>query len=199
MKSNIFFTKYKIDQVFAGNRAYKSQTEWIEFFNKEKKAMISAPDVYKAPDFILRNLRGEPIKYWLVTSTRICYNPNDLEARIIHDFRSTVVKPLDKSVVVPVYSYELIEKVVKGEGLKFLQVLFGTEDDASKLIKRLETINKREAKEIKVCTPQQKFRKTFSFNCIGFAYFTDAFYIDSGHKIIRSDGGVSYGVSVSSA
>ncbi|MDP4012124.1 MAG: hypothetical protein Q8R00_00765 [Candidatus Nanoarchaeia archaeon] len=57
---------------------------------------------------------------------------------------------------------EQAEQFVKGYGLKFLQALFDTEDDASKLIERLEKISNKEAKDIRIRTPSFIGRGTIS-------------------------------------
>lgn len=150
------FTKERvIDPTPADNGEYRIQSDWIDFFNKEGKAMISAPDVYRAPDSILPDLIKDFNEHWLITGTRVIYNKGDLGARIIHNFGSTVVNPIGSSLIVPEYLNEQVEKVAKGEGLTYLQTLFQTEDNAYNLIGRLERISGKEAKEIRISTPGQ--------------------------------------------
>ncbi len=180
-----------IDLSSADNGSYRTQRDWIDFFNREGKAMISASDVYRVPNLILPILRKDFNKSLLVTSTRISYNPSDLGARIIHNFGSNVVEPKETSLIVPVYEDEQVEKVAKTkEGLTYLQTLFDTEDDASKLIGRLERISEKEAKDIKIWMPAQNSRRGYSERAVGFD--------DGGWFRVDGDywfGGVIYGLS----
>lgn len=168
----------------ADNGRYRNQIDWIDFFNKERKIMISVSDVYKA-DFN---------SHRLITSTRIIYNPNDLQARIVHNFGSTIVKPTEKSLIVPVYGDEQVENVAKGEGLAYLQWLFNTEDNASKLIGRLEQISKQEAKDIRIWTPTQDSRKNNPERAVGVGYYDGRFHVDGVMWFDGSGGGHSCGV-----
>ncbi len=188
-----------IDSAPADNGRYKPQRDWIDLFNKEGKAMISAPDVYRALDSVLPSLREDFSKSWLVTSTRVSYNHKDLSARIIHNFGSTVVKPKETSLIVPVYRNELVESVVaKAEGLRCLQALFSTKDNASKLIGRLERISEKEAKDIRIWTPDQDSRRNYSERSACFGYGGDRFHV-CGDYWFDDYGGLSRGVSVKSA
>ncbi|MDP4012744.1 MAG: hypothetical protein Q8R00_04025 [Candidatus Nanoarchaeia archaeon] len=185
-----------IDPIPADDGRYRTQDEWIEFFNEERKAMMSGHDVYRAPDSVLQSFREDfRTNYGLITNTSISYNPNDLKARIIQDFGSTIVTPKETSLVVPVYRDEQVEKVAKGEGLKYLQTLFDTEDDASKLIGRLEEISEKEAKDILIWTPDETGRGEQSKRAVDFGFYHGRFRVGGGW----CDYGRARGVSVKSA
>ena len=84
----------------------KTQKDWIPHFNAKGEKMISAPDLYNLAKEnnkeILKSIQ-EDFEEYVVTSTRINYMKDSLDAEIIHDFGSTVVKPKSINVKVPVY------------------------------------------------------------------------------------------------
>jgi len=188
-----------IDPTPADSGRARTQNGWIDYHNKERKATMSASDVYSAPDSILRSLREDCKKSWLVTGTRISYNPADLSAKIIHDFGSTVVKPKETSLVVPVYRDEQVTKAAEGEGLIYLQTLFDTEDNASSLIGRLERISEKEAKDIRIWTPDQDSRREYSERAVGFGCIDGRFLVDGYSWFGGIIVGQARGVSVKSA
>ena len=187
-----------INPTLADYGRLRIQYSWIDLFNKAGKAMISAPDVYSAQDSILSSLREDLKKDRLVTSTRISCNENDLGAKIIQDVGSTVVKPTEKSIVVPVYSNKRIAKAAKTKnGLKYLQALFNTEDKASKLIGRLEEISEKGAEDIRIWTPYQEQKLLRSEMAVLFSLNYGQFNIFS-NIWADSSPGYSLGVSVKS-
>lgn len=188
-----------IDFAPADNGKKETVKYWTSFFNSQGKAMISAFDVYRAPDSVLPSLREDFNGQWLVTSTRVTYSSDNLSARIIHNYGSKVVTPTQREVIIPFYMAEKVENVVKGEGLKYLQTLFDTEDSAFKLIGRLEDIGGKEAKDIVISTPNQDSRGHNFERAIDFVYHEDRFNIDSNWFLEVSIVGRARGVSVKSA
>ena len=155
-----------IDPVLADSGSRKAQRSWINYFNKRRKAMMSAPDVYSSRGIVLNSLLHDFNRGEVVTSTRVCYFQNTLQAKITHDFGSRFTEPTENWVNVPVYDNENLEGVVKDKlGLKYLQCLFDTEDDASKIIETLENIGKRKAKDIKLWTLN---RRNYSERAVSF-------------------------------
>ncbi len=72
----------------------KNPKDWAEHFNNKGEKMISAPDIYKAENKeLIESLKEDFEESWEVTSTRIIYNKDNLNAEIIHDADSNVVKP----------------------------------------------------------------------------------------------------------
>lgn len=134
-----------IDLEAADDGKTHSQKQWIEYFNKMGRPMISAPDIYRAADApkeVLERLREDLKKEWLVTSTKIIYD-DGLSARIIHHYGSTVKGPVEIFVSkMPERSDDEAAKyfLEKG-GLAYAQALFDTKDDAKKIVKTLEQIS----------------------------------------------------------
>ncbi|MDP4012446.1 MAG: hypothetical protein Q8R00_02465 [Candidatus Nanoarchaeia archaeon] len=191
-----------IDPTPADNGAGKTQREWIDFFNARGQAMMSPPDFYKAPDSVLLSLREDFNDGCLVTSTKMFYNSNGLGTRIVHNLGSKVVEPIERTLVVPVYIDESVENVAKGEGLKYLQFLFDTEDDTSKLIDNWKKIADI-LKDIRILTPDESSRIDYSEKVIIFRFgysleassCNDRFYVD-GSSCFNDSYGLSRGVSV---
>src|SRR3989338_7276099 len=108
-----------IDIQPADNGATRTQENWIQYFNEKGQQMISAPLAYKIGQSVnlelLQSVRDDFDKSWLVTSTRETYNPNTLDARIIHNHGSTIVQQTEKTVLVPVYQRALLDDVLKEE------------------------------------------------------------------------------------
>ncbi|PIR40214.1 MAG: hypothetical protein COV33_01000 [Candidatus Zambryskibacteria bacterium CG10_big_fil_rev_8_21_14_0_10_34_34] len=132
-----------IDSERADNGERKTQQEWISFFNEQGKAMISAPDVYRAAkigsDELVRKLKEDfsqsrpsnkyDTRIGLVTSTRIVYNAHNQEATITHNTGSSIVEPQEYKVMIPHYFHKREYEVLRSEGgLAFLRALFDTND-----------------------------------------------------------------------
>jgi len=129
-------------------RAYdeNTQDEWIKHWNKlyDLRYFASMPDLYKAfkevkqeqRDYLRQALIASYSKYdkpMIITSTRIRHSPLSLDAEITHNIGSEREKR--KRTEVPVYSSEGIIKVLEEpKGLKFLQALFDTEDNAKTIL-----------------------------------------------------------------
>ena len=142
-----------------------TQKDWVEYFNNKNLKMISASDIYRAAKqenkSIIESLKEDFKESWEVTSTRIIYNKNNLNAEIIHDADSTIVKPKKYKVKVPVLSGDF-KQDSKTE--KYLQALFDTKDNIDKILKVLKKFGKD--KKIKLWTPSQ----AFNCFCVIFLY-----------------------------
>jgi len=182
-------TTVSIDQHPAINGLRKKQNEWIAFFNEQKKIMISAPNVYEAgksaPNEVLESLRADFYDLGEMTSTRIIYAPNNLSGKIIHNYGSDVVTPTEKKVVViPVYNDSVLGHALKAsEGVIYLQNLFDTEDNADTIAEVLEHISKRSMDDIRLWTPDQGSRRSYSNRAVGFGDngYGDKFNVGSGY------------------
>ncbi len=133
----------------------KTQKNWIDHFNNKGEKMISVPDIYRVTNkTIIESLKEDFKDDWEVTSTRIIYNKDNLNAEIIHNADSKVVKPKKYKVKVPVLNGNFEENK---ETEKYLQALFDTKDNLDKILKTLKKFGKD--KKIRLWTPDQSSRK----------------------------------------
>ena len=147
-----------------------TQAGFIDYFNGRGEVMASMPDFYEAGkhedyEFIYKNLRRKFNSGFagIISSTRIQYEKNSLEAFITHYFGSTVVSPNKIRVSVPDYSnsgscrwvfdgeyppiihdnpeYPTLKDVLKTKkGLRYFQALCNTDDDAETIYASLERL-----------------------------------------------------------
>ncbi|KKL08343.1 hypothetical protein LCGC14_2576830, partial [marine sediment metagenome] len=111
----------------------------------------------------IESLRKDFDDYWLVTSTRIVYNKDNLSAKIIHNADSKIVKQTEinvKEVPVcrPTYIKELLET---DAGLNYIRALIdnkkATKED---IINFFVTLSGKKEKNIRFWTPYQSSRKS---------------------------------------
>ena len=134
----------------------KNQKDWIDYFNSKGVKMISVPNIYRTVNKgIIESLKKDFDDNWEVTSTRIIYNKKNLQAEIIHDTDSKVVKPKKYKVKVPVFNGDFEDNK---ETEKYLQALFDTKDNLDKILKTLKMFGKD--KKIRLWTPDQSSRKS---------------------------------------
>ncbi len=175
----------------------KTQKDWVEYFNSKNTKMISAPDIYKVAKqenkAIIQSLKKDFEENWEVTSTRIIYSKNNLNAEIIHDVDSKIVKPKKYKVKISELSGDFKQD---SETEKYLQALFDTRDNFDKILKVLKKFGK-EVKNIRFWTPDQSSRKSKQIRSVvlGFGVF-GRFSVD-GFWFVNV--GVSRGVIVNSA
>jgi len=176
----------------------KNQKDWIEHFNQKGQKMISAPDIYqtakKEDKTLMESLKQDFKDSWVVTSTRIIYNKEDLNAEIIHDFDSKIVKEKRFNVKINEYR-EIIKEDSETEA--YLQALFDTKDDINTIIKVIKRFDNQ--KNIYLLTPSQSSRADRPIRSVRLYFYFDGFYVDGGSWIGNYGGGLSRGVLVSSA
>ena len=150
LKSDESGSKYTICSQPADNGKQKTNSEWVEYFNKKEKQMISAPDLYQAgktaSDELISNLKGN-YKDGVISSTVIIYNPIGLGGFILHNPDSKMVKVTGKEVpIIPVYDYTtnttLTKVLEQKNGVDYLQALFNTKDNEKTLTGVIENISK---------------------------------------------------------
>ncbi len=185
---------------------YRTQEEWVNYFNKEKKPMISMPNVFQLvkenKTEAIESLRKDFKDSWLVTSTRIIYSKDNLSAKIIHNADSSIVKPKEidlKEIPVcrPTYIKELLETET---GLNYVRALIDSKKATKEeIIKFFVALSGKEEKNIRLWTPSQSSRESKQIRSVGlcFDYF-DGFLVD-GDNWFDDYGGLSRGVIIDSA
>jgi len=141
-----------IDSEPANGGKYKTQQDWIAFFNVQSKPMVSALDIYRVgkggQEKLVEGLRADFKKHWEVTSTRITYSPETLNAKITHDYGSIVVQPTEKRLIVPVYQNTTLDTVLgTDQGVKYLRTLFDTRDSKKSIEQTLFNLSGSNAHE----------------------------------------------------
>ncbi len=186
---------------------YRTQEEWINFFNTEKKPMISMPNIFQ----ILKENNTEAIESlrkdfkddWLVTSTRIIYSPDNLSAKIIHNVNSNIIKPTEinlKEIPVcrPTYLKELLETEA---GLNYIRALLNdTKATKEQIINFFVKLSGKKEKNIRFWTPSQSSRKDKQIRSVEL-YFNGfgGFVVVGDGWFGGSYGGLSRGVIIDSA
>ncbi len=184
---------------------YRTQEQWVDYFNAEKKTMISVPDIFQLVKEknteTIKSLRKDFKDYWLVTSTRIVYDKNNLSAKIIHNADSNVVKQKEinlKEVPVcrPTYLKELLETIT---GLSYIRALLDNEKATKEQITNFfVALSGKKEKNIRFWTPTQSLRKDRQVRSV--VLFFDGFVrFDVGGYWFDDDVGLSRGVIVDSA
>ncbi len=173
----------------------KTQKDWIDYFNNKGEKMISAPDIYRVVNKeLIESLREDFKENWEVTSTRIIYNKDNLNAEIIHNTDSKVVKPKKYEVEIPVLDGGFEENK---ETEKYLQALFDTKDNLDKILKVLKKFGKD--KKIRLWTPNQSSRKDKGVRSVVLYFYGFGGFYVNGVSWFGSDDGLSRGVIIDSA
>src|SRR3989338_1746132 len=148
--------KCLIDALPAEDGAYKTQDQWIQYFNalKDGRVFASMPDYYQffkqlknsiengdkdVSQAVIQSLRRDFKNRWIDSSTRIQngINPaNSLEGKIIHNYGCKDTSLVNEEIKeIPIYSSAGIAEVVQEQkGLEYLRAYFGTNDSAETII-----------------------------------------------------------------
>lgn len=181
----------------------QTQDNHIAGFNELKKVMAALPDYYAAgksgDDALIASLRKDFSESWIVGSDRIKYDAKSLDAKIIHYFDSTVIKPVEVPVFIPDYSNGPILDDVLGtaQGLAYVQALFNTPDNAEEIKKTFFALSGKASISTRVWTPDQASRKSVPDRAAFLGCSLDSFLIDGDFPF--NDSGRSRGVSLSPA
>jgi len=185
---------------------YRTQEEWINFFNTEKKSMISMPDIFQLVNENnieeLESLRKDFKSHWIVTSTRIIYNSDNLSAKIIHNSNSDIVKPTEinlKEVPIcrPTYIKELLET---NAGLSYIRALIDNKKATKEqIINFLVKLSGKKEKHIRFWTPSQSSRRNKQVRSVGLFFYGFGRFGVYGSGWDDYDDGLSRGVIIDSA
>jgi len=164
-----------LDSVPAENGAVKNQNDWIAYWNSitDGRRFASIADYYQvfrqlsdalktgsdaekaAANQSIDSLRKDLRESWLVTSTRIIYQPDSLEARLIHGFGAgNLQQTSGRDLTVPLYWNTPITEVYStAEGLAYLRSLLSTDETGPAIVERLSAVSGYQPQNIKMLTP----------------------------------------------
>ena len=148
---------------------------------------------------MVESLRDDFDKSWLVTSTRIIYNPDTLDGKIVHNHGSAIVQPTERRVPVPVYQGTPLGEVLESsQGRDYLHALFNTRDSPENVEKALTALSGKGIGDTYVWTLDQASRASNPEGAAGFVFVLDGFLVFGSYRV---DGGLglSHGVSLKSA
>jgi hypothetical protein len=150
------------------DETYRTQDKAIAHHNALKEKMLSMSDVYKiAKENKKENIEAlrKDFKDYLITSTRIIYNEDNLSAEIIHDYNSEVVKP--KHIKVKMVS-DLDGDNYDAEDLSYMQAMCDTKDNLETIKKNLQNLSGKN--KIYWWTPTQESRSEKTNRAAGLYY-----------------------------
>ena len=165
--------------------------DYYQFFKQLKVMSEDTADEKAEAQGLVAGLREDfdwPGKNnWLIGSIRLVYSKDNLDAKIIHHYGcAELVK--EAEIKVPVYRGTPVTQVAsEGEGLTYLQTLFGTKDEGEGIIQILEFVSSKEREEIKVWTAPVEdayTRSRYPSRAAGFGYNGGSFHV-------CGDGGLS--------
>ncbi len=185
---------------------YRTQEQWIEYFNKEKKPMISMPNVFQLVKEknteAIESLRKDFKDSWLVTSTRIIYDTDNLSAKIIHNADSTVTKQKEINLKEipscwPTYLKELLETEA---GLNYIRALIdNNKATKEEIINFFVTLSGKKEKNIRFWTPSQSSRKDRQVRSVDLCFGDFGRFSVNGNYWFGDNDGFSRGVIIDSA
>ena len=185
---------------------HRTQEEWINFFNTQKKPMISMLDIFQLVKEnnteAIESLRKDFEDYWIVTSTRIIYNSKNLSAKIIHNANSKIAKQKEINIKeIPVCRPTYIKKLLETDaGLNYIRALL---DDAKatkeQLIDFFVKLSGKKEKNIRFWTPSQSSRESNQVRSVVLGFLVFGRFDVDGDGWIDNYYGLSRGVIVNSA
>ncbi len=183
---------------------YRTQEQWIQYYNEKKQRMISLPDVFKLLNNreALESLRKDFKDHYLTTSTRIVYDPDNLSAEVIHHTNSTITKQkVIKLKEVPVYNPTYLNKLVETDaGLTYLKALIDNDKATKEQITDLfTTLSGKEANKIRLWTPTQSERSNKQVRSVDLCFGYFGWWCVFAGGWLGYFGGFSHGVIINSA
>src|SRR3989344_3118800 len=119
-----------------------TQDQFIEKRNKQYKD--------------IENFKKDCDESYFATGDRIKYQEKGNKGTIIHNYNSTVVKPAETAIVIPVLSCVSLDDVLETEiGLKLVQSIFKTRHNSKKIKENVYILSDKSADKTKISTPDQ--------------------------------------------
>ena len=196
-----------IDEQPADNGSHKTHDQWIEYWGNitDGRRFASMPDYLQIArqlqsqdqdkvKNLLESLRRD-FNPWLSLNTRIDCNPDDLNARIIQNYKcrdSSLIREINCKV--PILSGVYLSDV-KGdkEVQKYIEAISGI-SDIEETASLLQYISNKPIEKIKLWTPVQENRIQYPKRAVFFFFnFDDGSFRVGGYHV-DDDGGRSRGV-----
>lgn len=186
----------------------KLEKGWVDLYNAQEgefkgKRRINVPDIYRAikegSEELLKSLRNDFDDTWIMTGTKLLYAPYNLSAKVVHNYGSTIVKPVEIPLEAILAYDGPITGALVGNGVEFAQAIFGTNDDAATIIANLEKLTQKSADKIMLSTPTQSQRRSSPEKFVGLTcprYGQGFFYVRGDGRIIGNGSGKCRGVSL---
>ncbi len=193
-------------KLLPGDNEYRTQEQAITHHNERKEVMLGLPHIFQLwkenNAEAIGSLRRNFDPRWLVTSTRIIYDSENLSAKIIHNAGNTVTKPTEinlKEIPVcrPTYIKELLETEV---GLEYIRALINNKKvTKEQIINFLVTLSGKKEEKIRFWTPSQSLRKDKQVRCVVLFFNDFDGFSVGGDNWFDDSVGFSRGVIVDSA
>ena len=185
---------------------HRTQEQWVDYFNEERKAMISMPHIFQLVKEnnieAIESLRKDFKDYWLVTSTRIIYDKNNLSAKIIHNIGSKATKPIEIDLKeIPVCRSTYIKELLEtSTGLDYVRALINNKKTTKEeIITFFVALSGKKEKNIRFWTPTQSSRKDKQVRSVVLCFGDFDRFIVNGNNWFDSSNGFSRGVIIDSA
>ncbi len=193
-------------KILSRDNEYRTQEQAIAFHNERKERMLSMPDVFQLVKEnnteAIESLRKDFKDYWLVTSTRIIYDKENLSAKIIHNADSKVTKQKEINIKEipscwPTYLKELLET---GSGLDYIRALIdNNKATKGEIINFFVTLSGKKEKNRRFWTPSQSSRESKQVRSVDLCFYNFGRFVVVGNDWFDSDDGLSHGVIIDSA
>ncbi len=188
------------------DNTHRTQEQAIAFHNERKERMLSLPDIFQLVKENntegIEQLRKDFKDYWLVTSSRIIYDKDNLSAKIIHNADSTVTKQTEIEVKEipycnPTYLKELLETEA---GINYIRALINDKKATKEqIITFFVALSGKKEKNIKFWTPSQSSRKNKPIRSVVLCFYGLGGFGVVGNGWFVNYNGLSRGVIIDSA
>jgi hypothetical protein len=193
-------------KILPSDGTYRTQEQSIDYHNERKESMLSMPNIFQLVKEnnteAIESLRKDFDKRWIITSTRIIYDKDNLSAKIIHNADSTVVKPTEINLKeIPYCNPTYLNKLLETEeGLDYIRALINNKKVTKKeIINFFTALSRKKEKNIMFWTPSQNSRKDKRVRSVVLFFVDFDWFNVDGDFWFGNSGGVSRGVIIDSA
>ena len=190
-----------IDEQPADNGSHKTHDQWIEYWGNitDGRRFASMPDYLQIArqlqsqdqdkvKNLLESLRSD-FNPWLSLNTRIDCNPDDLNARIIQNYKcrdSSLIREINCKV--PILSGVYLSDV-KGdkEVQKYIEAISGI-SDIEETASLLQYISNKPIEKIKLWTPVQENRIQYPKRAVFFNFNDGDFHVGGSSRVDYNNG-----------
>ncbi len=139
------------------DKRFASMADFYHVFRQIEEQLSSSSEEQAVATSLMQSLKRSIISGGILTSTRISYEPNTLDARIIHGYGAKKIPQhtIEIEAIVPEYMFGVPIKQIYStpEGLSFLQALFNTEEDGPLIASRLTNFYGCTHEQFQIITP----------------------------------------------